>query len=150
MTQETYDNRWKALAVLGQRDRQAVQRAHRIQERCQRVGEVVLQVARRAGLDHDEPPPGDQHGVDPLQDRGRGRLVVDGVERGDEDDRDVLAALSLADQARRLKPVHARQNNIQYDQIERRHRSFSQSSFTVVHGDCIVPGLSKCRCNFSS
>jgi hypothetical protein len=57
-----------------------VEGADRVEQRRHRVAEVAGQVGGGPRLDHHEGPAGDQGGVDPLQDRGRGCLVVDGVE----------------------------------------------------------------------
>ena len=73
--------------------RHAVHRRDRVQERRDRVVEVLLEVARGQDVLHQERAAGPQCGDDLAQHDVRLRLVVNGVERGDQVERFLLAEL---------------------------------------------------------
>ena len=81
--------------ALGQRDGHAVQRAHRVEQRSERVADVVLEVARDPRLLHHEGAARDEGVVDARQHALRVDLVVEGVEH--EDGVEGLGRLQLRD-----------------------------------------------------
>ena len=72
------------IAALGERDRHAVHARDHVEERPAGVVEVLVVVARPLDVLHEVDAVRLQRPADPLQQSERPRLVVDGVERGDE------------------------------------------------------------------
>src|SRR3989338_3363160 len=71
-------------AALGEGDRHAVEHAHAVHVRRERTADVVLEAARRLGLDHEVDPVRRERGRDAAEHRRGIALVVDRVERRDQ------------------------------------------------------------------
>src|SRR5438270_312195 len=70
--------------AVGQRDRHAVEDAHAVHPRGERVGEILLEVARGSWLERQVDTVGSERRRGASQDRRGVALVVNGVEGRDE------------------------------------------------------------------